>query len=197
MTFVRKITRPELVRRLIHMASSLIPLGYWLAGRDTAIIVLGILTLGLLCAEVLRTTTTWGRRLYKRFFGQMTRPAETNRLTGASFLFLGSLSAAILFPPNIAIMAMLFLSLGDPAAALVGQSIGRFKLGAKTLEGTAACFAVCLLIALAGDLPLPVALAGALTAAIAEFVPWGVITDNVAIPLFAGGMMTLLLATPV
>lgn len=197
MRFVRKITRIELGRKLIHLASSVIPLGFWLAGRDTGILVLGIMTLALLSAELLRMTTLWGRRQYDRFFGQLTRPAEAHHLTGASFLFLGSLSAAILFPSNVAILAMLFLSLGDSAAALVGQSIGRLRLGAKTLEGTAACFAVCLLIALAGDMPLSVALAGALTAALAELIPWAVINDNVAIPLFAGGMMTLLLATPV
>ncbi|MEE9464427.1 MAG: hypothetical protein V3W14_02475, partial [Candidatus Neomarinimicrobiota bacterium] len=143
MTFTRKITRLELGRKLIHLASSLIPLGYWLAGRDTTILVLGIMTLGLLTAEVLRMTTLWGRRQFGRFFGQLTRPAEAHHLTGASYLFLGSLSAAILFPPNVAILAMLFLSLGDPVAALVGQSIGRLRFGAKTLEGTAACFAVC------------------------------------------------------
>ena len=197
MTFIRKIARHELGRKLVHLASSVIPLGYWLAGRDSGILILGIMTLGLLAAEVLRMTTRWGHRQYERIFGKMTRPEEAHHLTGASYLFLGSLSAAILFPPKVAILAMLFLSLGDSVAALVGQSIGRIRLGAKTLEGAAACFGVCLLVALAGNLPLSVALAGALTATLAELIPWGVLNDNIAIPLFAGGIMTLLLATPV
>lgn len=196
MTSPREIPPEELGRKLIHLASSLIPLGYWLAGRDSTIIVLGVLTIGLLSAEVLRTSTAWGRRYYRLIFGAMTRSNEAERFTGASFVFLGALSAVVLFPATVAILAMLFMSLGDSAAALVGMRYGRLRLGHKTLEGTAACFVVCLGLALAGGLPGAVALTGAATAALTELVPWGIINDNVAIPLFAGGVMTLMIAAP-
>ncbi|MCH8837609.1 MAG: hypothetical protein IIA60_07380 [Candidatus Marinimicrobia bacterium] len=196
MTSPREIPPEELGRKLIHLASSLIPLGYWLAGRDSTIIVLGVLTIGLLSAEVLRTSTAWGRRYYRLIFGAMTRSSEAERFTGASFVFLGALSAVVLFPATVAILAMLFMTLGDSAAALVGMRYGRLRLGHKTLEGTAACFVVCLGLALAGGLPGSVALTGAATAALTELVPWGIINDNVAIPLFAGGVMTLMMAAP-
>ncbi len=196
MTSARKIPPEELGRKLVHLASSLIPLGYWLAGRDSTIIVLGVMTIGLLSAEVLRTSTAWGRRYYRRIFGGLTRSSEAERFTGASFVFLGALSAVVLFPATVAILAMLFMSLGDSAAALVGIRYGRLRLGNKTLEGTAGCFVVCLAIALAGGLPGAVAMAGAATATLAELIPWGVVNDNVAIPLFAGGVMTLMMAAP-
>lgn len=196
MTSARKIPPEELGRKFVHLGSSLIPLGYWLAGRDNTIIVLGVMTIGLLSAEVLRTSTAWGRRYYRLIFGRLTRSSEAERFTGATFVFLGALSAVVLFPANVAIPAMLFMSLGDSAAALVGIRYGRLRLGNKTLEGTAACFVVCLAIALAGGLPGSVALAGAATATIAELIPWGVINDNVAIPLLAGGVMTLMMAAP-
>jgi dolichol kinase len=154
------------------------------------------MTIGLLSAEVLRTSTAWGRRYYQRIFGALTRSSEAERFTGASFVFLGALSAVVLFPATVAILAMLFMSLGDTAAALVGIRYGRLRIGNKTLEGTAACFVVCLATALAGGLPGSVALAGAATATIAELIPWGIINDNVAIPLFAGGVMTLMMTTP-
>ncbi len=196
MTSAQKIPPRELGRKLVHLASSLIPLGYWLAGRDNTIIVLGVMTIGLLSAEVLRTSTAWGRRYYRRIFGGLTRSIEAERFTGATFVFLGALPAVVLFPPTVAILAMLFMSLGDSAAALVGIRYGRLRIGNKTLEGTAACFIVCLAIALAGGLPVSVALAGAATATLAELVPWGIINDNVAIPLFAGGVMTTMMAAP-
>ncbi len=196
MTSARKIPPEELGRKVVHLAASLIPLGYWLAGRDSTIIVLGVLTIAMLSAEVLRTSTAWGQRYYRRIFGGLTRASEAERFTGASFIFLGALSAIILFPSTVAILAMLFMSLGDSAAALVGIRYGRLRLGNKTLEGTAACFMACLAVALAGGLPGTVALAGAATAAITELIPWGIINDNLAIPLFAGGVMTLMMAAP-
>ncbi len=196
MTGARKIPPEELGRKLIHLASSLIPLGYWLAGRDSTIIVMGVLTIVLLSAEVLRTSTAWGRRYYRRIFGGLTRSSEVERFTGASFVFLGALSAIVLFPATVAILAMLFMSLGDSAAALVGIRYGRLRLGNKTLEGTAACFVVCFALALTGGLPGSVALAGAATAALAELVPWGVLNDNITIPIFAGGVMTLMMTAP-
>ena len=36
--------------------------------------------------------------------------------------------------------ALFFLFLGDAAAALVGKSMGRIRIGEKTLEGALGCF---------------------------------------------------------
>ena len=185
----------ELRRNLIHMGSSIIPLGYWLAGREVAVTVLAVMTVMMILAETLRITTGWGGRLYQRTFGFMTRPEERRRPTGATYLLIGTLLAAVLFPPTVAILAMLFLILGDSAAAFAGRRYGRTPIGHKSLEGTLACFIVCLLIALPAGVNGATALTGAAVAALAELIPWTFINDNIAIPLFSGAAMTLMLAT--
>lgn len=181
-------------RRLVHVGSSVIPLGYWIVGRDVAIVIIFFLTIAMIGIEIARINTTWGRRLYHRFFGSVTRPSEERRPTGATYVFIGTLLAAILFEPVVAVLSMLFMSIGDSAAALVGQRYGRIPIGNKTLEGTLACFIACLLLALPASLTLPVTITGAAAAALTELIPWPFLNDNLAIPLFAGGAMTLLMA---
>jgi hypothetical protein len=66
--------------------------------------------------------------------------------TGTGFFFLGSWLALWLFTPTIATCGMLNLVLGDMSAALVGISIGRIKIGRKSLEGTLAMWAVCTIV---------------------------------------------------
>ncbi|MFB0515802.1 MAG: diacylglycerol/polyprenol kinase family protein [Candidatus Neomarinimicrobiota bacterium] len=181
-------------RKLIHLGSSVLPLGYWIIGRDAAIVALIVLTVLMLAIEAARMNSTWGRALYQRFLGSVTRPSEERRPTGATYVFIGALVAAILFTPTIAILSMLFMSIGDTAASLVGQRYGRIRIGDKSLEGTLACFLTCLLLALLADLTWPVTLAGAATAALAELIPWPLVNDNTAIPVLSGGAMTLLTA---
>lgn len=189
------IAQGEVRRKLIHVGSSIIPLGYWLAGREVAVPVLAVMTAMMILAETLRITTGWGDHLYQLYFGSMTRPEERKRPTGATYVLAGTLFAAILFPPTIAILAMLFLSLGDSAAAFVGLRYGRTPIGRKSLEGTLACFIVCLLITLPAGVDGATALIGATVATLAELIPWTFINDNIAIPLFSGTAMTFMLAT--
>jgi dolichol kinase len=183
----------ERKRKLIHLGSSVIPVGYWIAGRETAIVTLFVMTVVMLLVELSRMKTVWGRRLYQRFFGSVTRPSEAHRPTGGTYVFLGYLLTAILFPPVVALPAMFFMSIGDTAAAVVGQRFGRIPIGGKTLEGTLACFFVCLLIAIPTELTLLVTVAGPAAAAVAELIPWPYLNDNIAIPVFSAGAMTLLM----
>ncbi|UCH09487.1 MAG: hypothetical protein JSU61_09665 [Fidelibacterota bacterium] len=185
--------RQERWRKLIHLISSAIPIGYWILGRDTAIIILVVMTLIMLLFEYTRMKTTWGRRLYQRFFGFVTRPSEAHRPTGGTYVFLGYLLTAILFPPAAALPAMFFMSIGDTAAAVIGQRYGRIPIGSKTLEGTLACFFVCLLIVIPARLSPLVTVAGPAAAAVAELIPWPFVNDNIAIPVFSAGIMTLLM----
>ncbi|MCH8328365.1 MAG: hypothetical protein IID15_07580, partial [Candidatus Marinimicrobia bacterium] len=54
---------------------------------------------------------------------------------------------------------------------------------------------VCLLIGRPFELPMAVKLAGALAATIAEALLWGFLNDNLAVPLFSGGVMLSMMAT--
>ncbi|UCH63073.1 MAG: hypothetical protein JSU77_01045 [Fidelibacterota bacterium] len=180
-------------RRLIHLGSSVVPLGYWITGRNTAVVIIFIMAITMIGIELARIYTFRGRRIYQRFLGSVTRPTEERRLTGATYVFVGAFLAAVLFAPTVAILSMLFMSVGDSTAAFVGQRYGRIPIGKKSLEGTLACFFACLLLTLPSGLTLPVATAGAATAALTELVPRSFLNDNLAIPVFSGAVMTLLI----
>ena len=97
----------------------------------------------------------------------------------------------------MAVVALLFLSVGDPLAALVGSRYGRVKVWAKTLEGTLAFLVVSLVIAAVFRLttqvetywPLAV---GAAVATVVEMLPLP-IDDNLLPPLMSGAVMAALL----
>ncbi len=181
-------------RKLIHLGTSVLALGYWIAGRDTAIVILFFLTIVAIGIEIARIYTSRGRRICQRFLGSVIRPTEERRPTGAIYAFIGAFLAAIMFAPTVAILSMLFMSVGDSAAAFVGQRYGRIPIGHKSLEGTLACFFACLLLTLPSGLALPVAVAGAAVAAITELISLPMLNDNLAIPIFSGAAMTLLMA---
>jgi glycerol-3-phosphate acyltransferase PlsY len=89
---------------------------------------------------------------------------------------------------------MAFLILGDAAAAIVGRAVGRVRIFGKSLEGSLACFAACLLVAWVypGDpFTWRMMLGGALAATLFELFPIP-LDDNMRISLSAGFAMTLL-----
>lgn len=100
----------------------------------------------------------------------------------------------------LALAAIMMLTWGDAAAALVGERWGRHRLGRRTVEGSAAMFALStttssLVLATLGGLPLPTAIGWSAVAAsaatIAEAIsPRG--TDNLSVPLVAAATLVWL-----
>lgn len=192
---MREIPRGERGRKAIHYTATLIPLIYYfLVDKRTAIIILGVLTGSIVIAELLRMNIPYLRELYLRLFSDLTRPHEhQNNLTGASYVFLGSLMVVWLFPKPIAVVALFFLTVGDSTACLVGMSFGRIRiLGQKTLEGTLAFIISSLLVTWwIPDIPFSVKLIGAGTASVLELIPWR-FDDNLTIPSLSALIMYFL-----
>jgi dolichol kinase len=108
---------------------------------------------------------------------------------------LGSLVTVLVFPPDIASLAILFLALGDPAATIVGTWKGQTRFWGKSLEGNIACLVACLLVAVvvvtARDYPpLLAAVVGAFVATVFGALPLR-INDNITIPF--GSALAMLL----
>jgi len=153
-----------------------------------------LISAGMLLAEVLRFTVPFFRNLYNRLFGDMTRPHEhANQLTGATYLFLGSLLVVALFPKEIAVVAMYFILVGDPSACLVGTAFGKIKISrSKTLEGTLAFIVTSLLATWwIPGVPQHVKIIGAVVAGGLEHITWR-LDDNLVIPFVAALIMYLL-----
>ncbi len=186
----------ELKRKAIHLASLVIPLGYfaspaaWYVWWERALLASVILSLAI---EVFRLNHPRSRHVFRHFFGELLRNHEEATLLGSTYLLIACLLSIHLFPKPVAVLALSFLILGDTAAAIVGKSVGRVRIFGKTLEGSLACFAVCYgLTAIMPGIPFPVGLIGAAVATVFELLPIP-LDDNFRIPLSAGFAMELLL----
>lgn len=195
----------EAQRKAIHIGSIILPLGLlfqwlpWPRGRAEWRWFLIACTLIAITIDLLRIHEDRVRRFFRDFFGQMIRDHERFSLLGSTYLLIAALLAVEIFPRPVAAAAIGFTVLGDSFAALVGKAWGRHRFFGKTFEGTAAGLAVCLLwawfLVLAGFLPWPVAVAGALVASLVEILPIP-LDDNLGVTLFSGYVMKLMWGTP-
>jgi dolichol kinase len=189
----------ELHRKAIHIFSLIIPVGYFLLPEETARRALLVAAVVALVIEALRLNEPRLRKMTFELVGALLREHEKTGLFASTYLILGSLLCAYSFSKPVVVAAILFLILGDAAAALVGRVFGRIHIFDKTLEGSLACLAVCLAIGiLLGtytdlDLSMKAAATGAITATIFELLPIP-LDDNFRIPLSAGFAMRLVMS---
>jgi dolichol kinase len=184
---VPALPRHELIRKIIHIGMSILPLGLFLFDRDIATVLIAAALTFAIVVDIIRLRSDRVRRLFERVFGESLRPHEKYELTGSTFMGISALLCVVLFPVPIAVAALLFLSIGDSAAALVGMRWGRTTLvPGKTLEGTLACLASCSIIGIAvPGVPFIAGITGALTATIVELLGFGAMDDNFGIPILS------------
>jgi dolichol kinase len=181
----------EVHRKLIHLASSIVPIAIYILPPDLGVAAAAGGLIGAIAVDLARLRIPAFGAFMKRTFGMALRPHEANELTGSTFLCLAALVTIVLFPVPIAVSALFFLTLGDTAAALVGQRWGRTPLmPGKTLEGTLACLVTCtLVVVLMPGIPLAAGIAGALVATGLELVGTAAIDDNFGMPVLSGLVM--------
>lgn len=188
--------RQELFRKTIHLsANSLIPLAYlflnipkiWMA------ILIGIASVVFVMIDIRRTRNGWLSKIFAKLFNSMLRSHELEgKLTGASYVLIGSFISIAIFPKEIAVLALLFTAIGDTAAALYGRKFGKLRIWNKTLEGSIAGLIACVIIALFfPQIPNIIKFSGAFAAMFIELLPIN-IDDNLRIPLFSGIIMYII-----
>lgn len=188
----------EVRRKAIHLASAALPIFYSFTNQVATFAVLAILLVIAIAMEAIRFGHAEGRGWIRRSFGSLFRSEESATLTGATYVILANLLAVSLFPKPIAVAALLFLSISDALASLVGRKYGHTRLFGKSLAGSLAFLLSALAIGLLvfPHQPWP-ALVGALTATVVEALPLRLgplrVDDNFSIPLAAGGAMWLVL----
>lgn len=165
--------------------------------REIAIAIVATALILAITADVIRLRVPAVQRFFKRVFGAALRPHEANELTGSTFMCISALVCIVLFPLHIAVSALFFLTLGDTAAALIGQKWGRTTiLQGKTLEGTMACLLTCtIVVVVMPGVPLIAGLAGALTATTVELLGTETIDDNFGIPVLSSVVMWIVAST--
>ncbi len=185
--------KEELLRKSIHIGTSVIPLLYYYGLSKQVIIMISLfLTAGFVTADILRMNFNLARKYFLIVFSSLLRQDEqTKSLTGASWLFLGMTATFYLFSKEAAIPAVLFLTLADPVAAIAGKKYGSDYFFGKTIEGSLGFYLTASAIILIFTGYSWLGLGIALGATIVEFLPIG-INDNILIPLFAGYILQVL-----
>ena len=125
--------------------------------------------------------------------GRMIRLHEqAGDFTGATYILISVCLTVAMYTKPIAIAALMFIIVGDTLAALVGRRFGRHRFyHRKSVEGSLACLAGTLLVAVLAPGPaLPAAIIGAIAAAVTEALSIK-IDDNISVPIVSGLAMTL------
>lgn len=189
----------EYKRKLIHLFNLAIPFGYLYVFPEKWVFVklLSILMVLFIIFDILRHKVTWVKSLFSLFIDSMLRSHEQEgKLTGATWVMIGAVISIILFSKPVAIIALIFMSIGDTAAGLIGQRYGKHKIWNKSWEGFFGGLFVCIIIGMNYSLlPITISLSGAVAAMVMEIVPIP-LDDNFKIPLGAGAIM-MMLSTPI
>lgn len=183
----------EAKRKALHFSSSWVPLVYYIVPEQAGKAALLLAAALFLFLDVLRLHEASVRNLFHKLFGDLVREHEKDTLLGSTSLVISALLTAYCFEKSIVVASLLFLTVGDTTAALVGKTYGKASIFGKTVEGSLSCFLACSAIAIVvPGIPVGVGVAGALTATLFELLPIP-IDDNFRIPLAAGFAMQFLM----
>ncbi len=186
----------EILRKLIHIFSLVIPLTYFFVIKDKNLMatVLIILTLISLLIEYSRQNQeSYIKFFFQKYLRPILRKNEVGgHWTGATWMLIGFTSSVIIFDFEVAVLALLFLSLGDSVAAIVGSALPIGKVWNKSIFGSFSGFLVCVFCGLAinNSLSSQVIIFGAISGMVIELIP-AKINDNLSIPIFSGFVMQI------
>ena len=190
------IANSEFLRKAIHLFNLIIPIGYHYLFTDKWQFLKIILftTLCILLIDICRNFIPFFQSIFSKFFNSMLRGHELRgKLTGATWVMIGSCVTIALFPKAVAVLALIYMSIGDTVAGLIGRRYGNHKIGLKSWEGFFSGLFSCLIIAfLYSQLPIHVSILGAFSAMIFETLPIP-LDDNFKIPIGSGGIMMMIL----
>lgn len=203
---LKKITKTaaEIERKVFHLCGLLVPLIHQVLlhfgwSQRTCGAIVWTITIAGLTADLARVYIPFVQRNWP--LKSILRDKEHTQLCGGSYFSLGCTLSIHFFAPAIAMTSIIFLVLGDMAAALIGRSFGRSIVsigvgpgGKKSVEGSAAMFVVCFVFgcSIFSQVPLReyAVFIAALSATLVElYEPFG-INDNVTIPVITAVSMT-------
>ncbi len=186
----------HLARKAWHLSAGLTGIGVFVfSGLDRvgSLTVLAILLTFSISMEVFRLRIPRLNHAVHRCLGPILREEERHRVSGVPYFIAAAFLVVLLFPRSIAVLSLLYLTLGDPAASLVGILYGhrssRFSNG-KSLIGALAGGGVSFLVSFPvlaafgfhSNQQWILALIGGMTAGIAEVLPLK-LDDNFVIPV--------------
>lgn len=141
----------EIFRKMIHYASSAIPIGYYFIDKKIVLIILAAILLLMLGVEFIKYKSNFLYDLYLKNFKHLLREHEYDRtrfrLNGASWVIFAAILCILIFPKLIAITGLLMLTFADSTSALLGRLFGKKQYAPnRSYVGTAVFFIVGLII---------------------------------------------------
>ena len=192
-----RINKSEILRKLLHLSSSIIPLSYFFILKDKGLmmmILLFLTTISLLIEYFRYNYKGRIRNIFQKYFMEILRTKEIEgQFTGATWMLIGFTFTVLLFEFEIAVLALLFLCIGDSVAAIVGTAFPIGKIWNKSLLGSFAGIILCAIfgIIINNSLSPKLIILGAISAMFVELIP-SRINDNFSIPIFSGFTMHIL-----
>ncbi len=201
----------EWKRKAVHLSGCLLAVWVLIVEEPLATSVLFLLAFLIIAVDYSRLRVkNWANLIYT-LFPMMFRNDERDSLSGSSAMIAGAAATSLLFESGPAFAGIMCLSLGDSAAAVVGQaySFRRQQLGleasdgtstpvvnkrqGKTIAGSVACLIVSALIIfsfITRDFNT-VIIAATVATAMERWTPgrW----DNITIPLVTAGVLQFLM----
>jgi len=219
------LRKEEITRKLLHLFALLMPAGIFYLPEcfgvhpAVPVAILAFLTVGSITVESLRFRVPAVQKTFRFCFGHLMRQEEDGKVTGSTYIIAAALLCSIIFYNYryISFIVLTIFILGDAIAAIVGLSVGRIKIGKKSLEGSLACFAMCMALFYFVFPHLPgavfnafndrawysdiaawsISVAASLSTTIFELVPLRItkkltINDNLAVPVITGGVIYMM-----
>lgn len=188
-------------RKLWHMVTGIVGLYlYYTNGMSTfewALIYFAVGAFGLLY-DLYRLKNPALNRWSLKVGSYLYRECEKSQLSGFPFYALGVAVTLLAFSPNISLLAIMYLVVGDPVSSFFGIKYGKTKiLEGKSLEGTMAGLIFCGVVTFFYCLnyePFSMklvlfSLCGGIVGAVSELFPLK-LDDNFTIPILSGfGLM--------
>jgi dolichol kinase len=188
----------EVMRKMIHLVSLLIPTIYFFISRETALWILLPMMVFSLLVDIGRFTHQGFAGVFYKMFKFMLRKHEldhkSKKFTGATNLLISAVACVLLFPKIIVVNAFAVLIVSDITSALVGRKWGKQRFLKKSLQGSIAFFLSAMIVVAVAPkiraLPLEygIAVIGALVATIVEASSI-YLDDNITVPLSMGATM--------
>ncbi len=182
--------RHELQRKSFHLGMIIVPVAVYFLPPTPALLGLIIATFATVAVDLMRLSDHRLRRFFLQLFRPLIRRHEEEHLLGSTHYMIAALLSVVVFDHEIAIAALLFLVLGDAAAAIVGKRFGKPLFWGKSPQGSIACLVVCFALGWLLLRSPELAVIGAVTATVAEAMP-SPLDDNMRVPIFSGIAMQL------
>lgn len=183
-------------RKLYHLGGLIFPALLFLFSKKVALYTCAVFFVIILLFDMFRLQWKELNLLIIKKFPIRFKKKEVKNLSGSPYFLGGCLLTLLFFSSPYAIGGIVFLSIGDMSAVLIGKNFGRIRIYGKTLEGAVA-FAVSTAVALLLlrnyqiiDLNISGIIISSIICAIIELLPLK-IDDNLIIPIVGASLLKI------